>query len=165
MKRRKLFAEMPVISGEKVLLKQTEMKDSPHMEYMFERRLSEKYTAMMVRAFERKFKEKESLVLGIYERKTGILAGVIEAYDMQDDGSVQIGYRVSPAFQNRGYAKEAVSLFVPWLMDREDIQYLRAYADSDNKASQKILTGCGFRKQKETAEEVSYRFGREDHEE
>lgn len=156
----KLFDEMPLLEGRAVRLAEAGMKDHIYMTGLFERPLSEKHTKMMVKAFERKFRDKESLVLGIYDKKTGVLAGVIEAYDAAADGSVQIGYRISPQFRNRGYAKEAVRLFVPWLMTREDVSFLRAYADKENTASQHILTGCGFVKCSETKDEIKFVFGR-----
>ena len=165
MKQEKLFDRFPILEGSRVILKETGMKDHPMMTDLFERHLSKKYTVMLVEGFRRKFLQKESLVLGVYEKDTGHLAGVIEAYDRTADGSVQIGYRTSLPFRNKGYTKDAVWLFAAWLMSLPDVPYLRAVTGKENTASQKILTGCGFRKQAETENEYIYTYGRNVHEE
>ena len=69
----------------------------------------------------------EWYTIWIIERKDGARVGDLCFKGRNDDGSVEIGYGISTAYQGRGYATEAVDAMV-----------------SDNRASQRVLEKCGF---------------------
>lgn len=60
------------------------------------------------------------------------------------EGKVEIGYGIDERFQNFGYATEAVETLTEWALEQQDICCVVAQADSENKASQRVLEKNGF---------------------
>ena len=69
------------------------------------------------------------------------------------DGTVEIGYGVEPAFQNRGYATEAVRAITKWALSEPGVRRISAETEDDNPASQKVLLKAGFLPTGERGEE------------
>lgn len=55
-----------------------------------------------------------------------------------------IGYRLREEFWGKGYATEAAEAFLNYGFKVLKAERINAYTDSDNKASQTILTKCGL---------------------
>lgn len=70
--------------------------------------------------------------------------GIVGAYDFREDEcSYEIGYSVFRAYWGKGFAREAVGAVVAFL--RDDMGFgIRAWADSKNEASVRVLKGLGF---------------------
>jgi RimJ/RimL family protein N-acetyltransferase len=62
-----------------------------------------------------------------------------------EPGVVKIGYTMSPAFQGRGYASEAVSALIDYAFDRLGAQIVRAYASAENTPSIRLAERVGMR--------------------
>lgn len=62
-----------------------------------------------------------------------------------DNGTVELGYGVAPAYQGQGYATEAVCGLVAWAFTSPQVR--RVFADSlpENTASARVLIKAGFR--------------------
>ncbi len=60
------------------------------------------------------------------------------------DNAVEIGYGILPAYEGRGYTTEAVQAMTRWAFDHENVVFVEAETDPDNKASQRVLEKCGF---------------------
>ena len=60
------------------------------------------------------------------------------------DGSVEIGYGLSPEHWNKGYATEAVRAAVTWAASQPGVGRIEAETEPDNIASQKVLAKAGF---------------------
>ncbi len=61
-----------------------------------------------------------------------------------EEGMVEIGYGIVPAFEGRGYATEAAAALVS-LASRDDrIRRIRAHTFPEPNASTRVLTKCGF---------------------
>jgi RimJ/RimL family protein N-acetyltransferase len=56
----------------------------------------------------------------------------------------EIGYGIIPNERNKGYCTEAAMLLIDYLFLSKDIVRVQALTDSQNKASQKVLTKLGF---------------------
>jgi ribosomal-protein-alanine N-acetyltransferase len=61
-----------------------------------------------------------------------------------DDGVVEIGYGLAPAFRGRGIGGRAVQAFVHWLVDRVGVQRVLAEIHVDNVASRHLVERLGF---------------------
>ncbi len=61
-----------------------------------------------------------------------------------ENGVVEIGYGVSPAFQGRGYATEMVDALTTWLLGRPDVTRVTAECLETNVASARVLQKTGF---------------------
>ena len=108
---------------------------------------------------------REELEEWLYREKPGQLWYVILADGervgqvvgrVQDDGSVQVGYRLIPSARGRGYATDAV-LALAYRLFSEGVSRVIAEANPRNIASIRVLERAGFRHvgYKEKAVEVN----------
>jgi RimJ/RimL family protein N-acetyltransferase len=62
-----------------------------------------------------------------------------------DDGRVEVGYRVEPAHRRQGVAREVVRALFDWANTEHGISRFRAATEPGNLASQAVLARLGFR--------------------
>lgn len=67
--------------------------------------------------------------------------------------AVEIGYGILPACEGNGYMTEAVQAMIRWAFAQQDVDFVEAETDPDNRASQRILEKCGFVPTGKTGEE------------
>jgi aminoglycoside 6'-N-acetyltransferase len=80
------------------------------------------------------------------ERETGGLVGDIGISPADGEpGVIKIGYTMSPAFQGRGYATEAVGALIDYAFDTLGADIVRAYASAENIASIRVAEKVGMR--------------------
>jgi RimJ/RimL family protein N-acetyltransferase len=83
--------------------------------------------------------------LSVEERGTGQLVGDVGLSPAEDEpGVIKIGYTMSPTFQGRGYATEAVAALVDYAFDRLGADVVRAYASADNLPSIRVAEKVGM---------------------
>ncbi len=63
-----------------------------------------------------------------------------------DNGTYEIGYHIGGDFTKSGYATEAVTAFLPVIMEQLNITEITGICLAENKASQKVMERCGFTK-------------------
>lgn len=61
-----------------------------------------------------------------------------------DDGTLEIGYKVFPEFRRRGYAREAVLAMLRWAQRDPRVRRFRASVSPENLPSRHLVTGLGF---------------------
>ncbi len=66
-----------------------------------------------------------------------------------DKTKCEISCVIDPLYWNKGYASEAVQVFLPWIQHRLRLKEIYAEAMIEDKASIKILENNGFEKQGE----------------
>ena len=69
------------------------------------------------------------------------------------DRAVEIGYGILLSYEGNGYMTEAVQGMIRWAFAQQDVDFVEAEADPDNRASQRILEKCGFVPNGKTGEE------------
>ena len=88
-----------------------------------------------------------------YGRNDAPLVYALALHDGQHIGHIQaipieqsweIGYHIGKAYTGRGYAAEAVSAFVPLVMEQLGIRRLFGVCLTDNIASRRVMEKCGF---------------------
>lgn len=57
---------------------------------------------------------------------------------------VEVGYAIGDAYQNRGYATQAVGAAARWALSRFGLQSIEAVVAEENAASCRVLASCGF---------------------
>ncbi len=77
--------------------------------------------------------------------KDGTYIGYVQAVPFED-GTYEIGYHIGGSFTGRGYATEAVTAFLPVIMQQLGITEMAGVCLAENKASVKVMERCGFRK-------------------
>lgn len=71
----------------------------------------------------------------------GALSFRFESFDFE---IVEIGYRFVPEYQGQGYAVEAVSLMVDWLIKDIGVHKIVAKCDPENVASVRVMEKLGM---------------------
>jgi aminoglycoside 6'-N-acetyltransferase len=83
--------------------------------------------------------------LTVEERGSGDLVGDVGMSPADGEpGVMKVGYTMSPAFQGRGYATEAVRALVGYAFDRLGADVVRAFAHGDNVASHRVAEKAGL---------------------
>ena len=75
--------------------------------------------------------------------KDNIYIGYVQAVPV-DDGAWEIGYHIGGNYTKQGYATEAVTAFLPVIMEEIGITEIAGICLADNKASIKVMERCGF---------------------
>ena len=70
------------------------------------------------------------------------MSGLSPAED--EPGVIKIGYTMSPAYQGRGYATEAVRALIAYAFDTLGADVVRAYASALNLASIRVAEKVGM---------------------
>lgn len=78
--------------------------------------------------------------------RDGTLAGYVQAAPLKED-EWEIGYHIGADYTRRGYATEAVSAFLPVMMDKLNLTEMTGVCLAENLASVKVMERCGFEKQ------------------
>jgi RimJ/RimL family protein N-acetyltransferase len=80
------------------------------------------------------------------EREGGALVGDVGLSPAEGEpGVMKLGYTISPAFQGRGYATEAVAALVDYAFDVLGADVARIYANGANAASIRVAEKVGMR--------------------
>ncbi|MEO1261531.1 MAG: GNAT family protein [Bacteroidota bacterium] len=64
-----------------------------------------------------------------------------------DPRIAEIGMSISPSFQQRGYAKEAMLGIMNFLFNQKEVHRIVEITDAENKASIQLLKSLGFRQE------------------
>lgn len=77
--------------------------------------------------------------------KDGQNIGYVQAAPLAD-GGWEIGYHIAKKYAGKGYATEAVRAFLPWIMEKLQLQEMHGVCLKENIASIRVLERCGFEK-------------------
>ncbi len=94
----------------------------------------------------------ERLVRGIY--KDGIAIGMVNDVGIED-GKIEVGYMLDPAYHNQGYATEMLKAIIQYLFEKGFTEVL-AGAFEENIASQRVMQKAGM-KLTDVVDEIEYR--------
>lgn len=92
-------------------------------------------------------------------KKLNCIAGHIHFKGKPDNnGLIEVGYRIYDEFQNNGYATRALKLITNWAFCNAGVSSINAYTDTGNIASQKVLAKCGFKFYDSLDKEIEWRL-------
>lgn len=79
------------------------------------------------------------------ERTEGVLVGSAGFIGLPgDEGTVEIGFAIEPAYQRRGYGRELVAAMIARAFRDSSVRGVNARCLPDNKASVRLLQSQGF---------------------
>ena len=78
------------------------------------------------------------------ELKAGTHIGELCFKGLSANGIAEIGYGISEAYQNKGYATEAVRAILEWAFSHPEVIAIEAETESENAVSISVLKKCGF---------------------
>ena len=161
------------INGERIYLTELEEKDALKLhEYCKEPKLNEysgpyKASESIEKAKEyikncrKNIIEKNSYVLGLYEKRTNNLVGTIGFFHLdKENKNGEMGFWVARNYWNKGYMTEAVKLITDYIF--KVLKYHRVYSHSHelNKAVGKILSNAGYKKEGKLKEALKSKEGK-----
>ena len=73
-----------------------------------------------------------------------VLVGVLGCYGRPDNGSLEIGYSVLPTYQKKGYATDALRLFLDWVQTTGAVSRVAAHTLPGLTPSIRVLEKNGF---------------------
>ena len=164
---KKLFDEIPRIESERIILKEVTETDAPEIKAFAEDREAFRYlptflleqkdpdiNAAIEGFYGDAFNNKESLMLGIYQKTDEKWCGFIEFYGYSDERhKVSVGCRLAQRAWGQGIGTEALSLALKYLFGETDIEVVTASVMADNTASNRMAEKCGFLRTEEYAKE------------
>lgn len=84
----------------------------------------------------------------IERREDGAVVGDVGiGFGVPGERQVELGYRIHPDHQRRGYAREAVAAVIDYLIERHGIHRFVGVAAAPNAASIAVLRALGFRQE------------------
>ncbi len=154
----KIFDEIPYIESERIVVKKIEKSDAQGLSalinndnvykylptFLFEKKYSD-IDYVTDKIYDECFKNKESVIMGIYLRKSGDFCGIAEFYGFNDSmHKISVGYRLREEYWGQGIASETVSLMVNYLYSKTDTEIITASTMIENKASANVLAKNNF---------------------
>ena len=151
------FANLPVLETKDLLLRPIRMKDAEDIfafasdpevaRYVLwdpHRSLSD--TRNYIRYLRAQYRRGEPSSWGIVDRASGHVIGTIGLmYFSRVHRSCEIGYSLSRAYWNRGYATQALHAVIACVFEHlPDLQRIEAQHDVRNPASGKVMEKCGM---------------------
>lgn len=147
--RKKLFSEIPLIHGSRVLLRRLEDHDASELQKLVDSPSVYRYLPTFL--FEKKYVDvheiirrlydeclKDSIILGIFME--GRFCGLGEFYGYRDPiHKISVGYRLLEERWGMGIATEALGAMVRYLYDETDIEIITASTMVENQASANVL--------------------------
>lgn len=73
-----------------------------------------------------------------------------------DQGRVEIGYDIIPAYQGHGYATEMGRVFINWVWNQATVRHITANCLSNNVASIRVLEKLGFHRTAEQQDMIGW---------
>ena len=89
-------------------------------------------------------KPSHDFIWGIEQKETNEIIGQIEVFDVENDRSGMVGYRIAPWLWSTGICTEAMRCVVEFIFSKTTIDRLQGNADVRNIASNKVLQKSGF---------------------
>ena len=74
--------------------------------------------------------------------KDGTNIGYVQLVPVEE--GFEVGYHIGKAYTCRGYATEALSAFLSYIMPRKQLHTVWGICDAENVASLRVLEKCGF---------------------
>lgn len=99
------------------------------------------------RECDRKFREKESLEMGIFNKNDGAFMGCIGIHNFNYKGeekSFDIGYWIGAEYARQGYMLEALKALSHYAFEELGAKKLSITTDAENIASNKLALKAGF---------------------
>lgn len=150
--------EYPCINQNSIILRRPEMKDAARFCFLFPIEMKKEKAEQMITSFYGSYMQEKEMILTIAD-ETDQAVGILELYHIEKD-TVEIGYRILPVCQRKGYACNAVKTCIHWLKNMH-VKKIIARVEETNPASIHVLIKNGFVKDEKDPE--LYRYQQEEY--
>lgn len=150
---------MKTVETDRLILRDFEARDAePFFEFLSDRdccylddgyepetSIKSKFYKKCMKLFELQKEERFMIELKSEKRCIGTIH-IMEVENRQVD-ALELGYGICPAYQNQGYATEALQAAISYCFEEMEAQLLTAKAMEPNRASIRVLEKLGFVKE------------------
>lgn len=104
------------------------------------------FPGRLYRYFEESYRDLRDLHFAVIGKEAGDWIGLcsLQYWDVVGQ-KARLGYLISPAHWNQGYATEAVQRVLDFAFDTLGLRCVEARCSPDNPASERVLRKCGLR--------------------
>ena len=155
----RLSTHMPTLETERLLLRRIEKSDADDMyEYSCDRDVtkyllwdahpSEEYTQNYIAYLQERYAAGDFYDFAIVLKETGRMIGTVgfTSFDLPNN-SAEVGYVVSPSYQGRGYATEALKRLISFGFDVLGLSRISAVCMDGNAASLRVMEKSGLKRE------------------
>lgn len=141
---------MILLQTERLILRNPVLQDAPDFTDIWNSTFVLRYNAMSPRSVERvrdQFADgAENTILLVHKSVNLVIGAIFVEEDSLRYGvcSREISYFISEKYANQGFMKEALGAFVPYLLEKENLECITARTFRPNIPSRKLLKSLGF---------------------
>lgn len=81
----------------------------------------------------------------VIEKQTQKFIGWCGLWRLKESGEIEVGYALSPEFQQKGYATEAAKAFLDYGFDELNLEKIVAVARPENDRSRRVMERLGMK--------------------
>lgn len=150
------FSPFPLIETPNLVLRRMEdgdledvfeMRSDPRMHLHTDTKPDEApaETAAYIEKMTRGVDTEKWIIWAIQLRQSPKVIGSVSIWNLdRERGSGELGYGITPAYQGKGFMKEALRAAIDYGFNIMDLKTLEAYTERANTASCGLLERCGF---------------------
>lgn len=153
--KEQLRRRFPVLESERLTLRRLQPKDTAAMFRCMSHPEVRAYTEInpgkllfpgrLYRYFEESYRFLRDLHFAVIRKEDGDWIGLcsLQYWDVEGQ-KARLGYLISPAHWNQGYATEAAARLLDFAFDTLGLASVEARCSPDNPASERVLRKCGL---------------------
>ncbi|MBW4839478.1 MAG: GNAT family N-acetyltransferase [Paenibacillaceae bacterium] len=154
--KEQLRRQFPVLESERLILRRLLPEDAAAMFRCMSDPAVRAFTEMnpgkllfpgrLYRYFEESYRFLRDLHFAVIRKGEGDWIGLcsLQYWDVEGQ-KARLGYLISPAHWNQGYATEAVERVLDFAVSKLGLSSVEARCSADNPASERVLKKCGLR--------------------
>ena len=152
----KIIKEIPVISSERLVLRELRMSDAQNVFNYFSKDEVTLYYDLatftsitqaeeLIKIWNIRVVEGQGLRWAITLKGSDELIGTCGFHSLSEENSrAEIGYEVTPAYWGKGIASEAVQLMLDFGFNELNLHRIEAFIDPEHHASRRVLLKSGM---------------------
>ena len=153
----KIFEQFPQYEDGFIVLRRFVQEDAKYLSEVYEVRLTKRQAEKTIENYEKSYRDKDEVILGIFGKEDEQLKGIIEIYDIHET-ELSIGYMIIEKYRHQTYAKNSVYLLTKKLIDDYGITCIHANCHVDNLYSIRVLEHNGYERLGQDEDEYVYEY-------
>ena len=153
----KIFEQFPQYEDGFIVLRRFVQEDAKYLSEVYEERLTKRQAEKTIENYEKSYRDKDEVILGIFGKEDEQLKGIIEIYDIHES-ELSIGYMIVEKYRHQTYAKNSVYLLTKKLIEDYGITCIHANCHVDNIYSIRVLEHNGYERLGQEEDEYVYAY-------
>ncbi|MBE6655426.1 MAG: GNAT family N-acetyltransferase [Ruminococcaceae bacterium] len=154
-----IFTNPPIFETERLILRKINISDADEMfayssneavtrYLLWDTHPDPLYTEYYIRYLQERYAVGDFYDFAVVPKETGRMIGTVgfTSFDLPNR-SAEIGYVISPVYQNKGYATEAVMKILAFGFEECNLERISAVCMKGNLASLRVMEKCGLKRE------------------